>query len=87
MFRTCGISVSWREMPIRFNYNHRCAIIICYIGNLVLKDEGVIDDFEKAAAHLLLCNLVAKQKSASENDNGDNIAHVLEADASINSSA
>ena len=55
------------------------------MDSLSLKYKGTIDNFEKAAAHLLERDLVVK--IVPGNSSSDNVAHVSEAEASTSSTA
>ena len=63
------------------------ALLLDAIANLSLEDKGMIDDFEKSSAHLLMHELVAKRKSDFGTSNKDNVVHVSEANTSTSSSA
>ena len=59
--------------------------LLAAIVNLGLEDKGMTDDFENASAHLLMCDSVAKRKSAAGPSNRDNITHVSEETVSVSS--
>ena len=61
-------------------------LLLDTIANLGSEDKGTFDYFEQAAAHLLMCDPVAKRKSVSGPPNRDNITHVSEETVSASSS-
>ena len=63
------------------------APFLAAIDNLCLEDKDMIDNFEKASAHLLMYDPVAKRKSASGPSNRYNLDHVSEVTASESASA
>ena len=56
--------------------------LLAAIANLGLEDKGTIDDFEKAAVHLLMHDPVNKCKSASGPSNRGQLTHISESTAS-----
>ena len=61
--------------------------LLATVANLGLEEKGMIDDFEKAAVHLLVRIPVAKSESFPGNTNNDNLDHESEAEASASSFA
>ena len=57
------------------------------IVNVGLKEKGMMDNFEKADAVLLMHDSIEKLKSVSRPSNRDNLSRVLEATVSASSSA